>query len=66
VQLAQDNSASPDRPALFGLARHRVDSLLVMSASQAVKFSAAIADDRLSEEVPAPETIQLVASLLYR
>src|ERR1700722_14554287 len=61
VQLVQDNSsASPDRTALLSAAHHGVDSLLVVSASQAVRFSAALADDRLTEEAPAPEMIRFL------
>src|SRR5580698_3879802 len=61
AQLVQDNSAaSPDRAALLNLARHSVDSLLVVSASQAVRFSAALSDDRVTEEAPAPEMFRFL------
>jgi diguanylate cyclase (GGDEF)-like protein/PAS domain S-box-containing protein len=54
AQLAQENSsASPDHAALVSLMRGAVDALLVLSASQTVKFSATIAGDRLTENAPA-------------
>jgi diguanylate cyclase (GGDEF)-like protein/PAS domain S-box-containing protein len=63
AELLQDNAAaSPDRSALVHLSRRTVDSLLVLSASQAVRFSATIADDRITEEPPAPGLMQFVGS----
>ncbi len=60
VQLAQDNSnAPPDHTALFGLTHGAVDALVVLSASQTVRFSATIAGDHLSEASPAPSLMQL-------
>jgi diguanylate cyclase (GGDEF)-like protein/PAS domain S-box-containing protein len=63
AQLVQDNSAaSPDRSALINLARGNVDAFVVVSASQAVRFSATIADDRLIEGPPDPGLIRFLAS----
>jgi diguanylate cyclase (GGDEF)-like protein/PAS domain S-box-containing protein len=62
-QLVQDNTAvSPDRALIAGMARRSVDSLLVVSAAQAVRFSATIADDRLTEEPAAPAMIRFLES----
>jgi diguanylate cyclase (GGDEF)-like protein/PAS domain S-box-containing protein len=59
AQLLQDNAAvSPDRSALIDLTRRTVDSLVVVSASQAVRFSATIAGDRMTEEPPASGLMQ--------
>jgi diguanylate cyclase (GGDEF)-like protein/PAS domain S-box-containing protein len=64
VQLVQENApVSPDRAALLGLARHNVESLLVVSASQAVRFSAAVVDERLTDEVPPPEMIRFLETV---
>ena len=63
AQLVQDNAAaSPDRAALAATARRAVDSLLVVSAAQTVRFSATIAGDRVTEEPPAPEMIRFLES----
>jgi diguanylate cyclase (GGDEF)-like protein/PAS domain S-box-containing protein len=54
AQVAQENSnASPDHAALLRLTRGAVDALVVLSASQTVKFSATTAGDRLTETAPA-------------
>jgi diguanylate cyclase (GGDEF)-like protein/PAS domain S-box-containing protein len=60
VQLMQE--ASPDRAALAALTHSRFDALLVVSASQVVRFSATVADDGLAEEPPAPAMMQLLGS----
>jgi diguanylate cyclase (GGDEF)-like protein/PAS domain S-box-containing protein len=63
AQFLQDNgAASPDRSALIDLSRRTVDSLLVVSAAQAVRFSATIAGDRMTEEPAAPGLMQFVGS----
>jgi diguanylate cyclase (GGDEF)-like protein/PAS domain S-box-containing protein len=63
AQLVQDNSAaSPDRAALLNLARHGVDSLVVVSASQALRFSAGVDGDRLAEVPPASEMLRFLES----
>jgi diguanylate cyclase (GGDEF)-like protein/PAS domain S-box-containing protein len=63
VQFVQEGAAAPpDRAALLALARRTVDSLVVVSAAQTVRFSAALAGDRLTEELPATEMIQLLES----
>ena len=62
VQLVQDTSnAPPDRSAILGLTRGMVDALVVVSASQAVRFSAALAGDGLTEQPPPPAMIQRLA-----
>jgi diguanylate cyclase (GGDEF)-like protein/PAS domain S-box-containing protein len=54
-QLVEDNAGTaPDRSAVETLARGAVDALVVVSASQAVRFSATFAGDHLAEEPPAP------------
>jgi hypothetical protein len=64
AQLLQDDAAAPlDRSALLSLARRGVDALLVVSASQAVRFSATIAGDRMVDEPPAPGMINFLASV---
>jgi diguanylate cyclase (GGDEF)-like protein/PAS domain S-box-containing protein len=60
AQLLQDNAAPPDRSALSSLAGNTFDGLLVISASQAVRFSATLADDRLTEQPPAPAMLQFL------
>jgi diguanylate cyclase (GGDEF)-like protein/PAS domain S-box-containing protein len=63
ARLAQDDSVAPaDRTALVGLTRQTVDALLVVSASQTVRFSAKFAGDQLTEQLPVPEAMQLLAS----
>jgi diguanylate cyclase (GGDEF)-like protein/PAS domain S-box-containing protein len=63
AQLLQDNAAAPpDHSALIKLTRRTVDSLVVVSASQAVRFSATIAGDRMTEEPPAPGLTQFVGT----
>ncbi|GAC1329314.1 MAG: hypothetical protein NVSMB15_01680 [Steroidobacteraceae bacterium] len=53
--LVEDSAgAPPDRAAVTTLAGGAVDALVVVSASQTVRFSATIAADRLTEEPPAP------------
>jgi diguanylate cyclase (GGDEF)-like protein/PAS domain S-box-containing protein len=55
AQLLQDNSGQAlDRSSLAILARGTVDALAIVSASQAVRFSATIAGNRVKEEPPAP------------
>src|ERR1700722_1519159 len=62
AQLAQDSpGAPPDRSAILGLTRGMVVSLVVVSASQAVRFSATIAGDTLTEQPPAPAMMQRLA-----
>jgi diguanylate cyclase (GGDEF)-like protein/PAS domain S-box-containing protein len=62
AQLVQDNSnAPPDRSAILGLTRGMVDALVVVSASQAVRFSATIAGDGLTEQPPPPAMMQRLA-----
>src|SRR3984957_4777129 len=62
AQLVQDNAgAPPDRSAILGLTRGMVDALVVVSASQAVRFSATIAGDSLTEQPPAPAMMQRLA-----
>jgi diguanylate cyclase (GGDEF)-like protein/PAS domain S-box-containing protein len=62
TQFVQDNSGtSPDGSAIIALTRRAVDALVVVSASQAVRFSATIADGRLTEQPPAPGMLQLIA-----
>jgi len=63
AQLLQENSgASPDTAAVIGLARRRVDDLMVISASQAVRFSVGVAGDRLVERPPEPAMIRFFQS----
>src|ERR1700722_7963970 len=62
AQLVQDNAgAPPDRSAIMGLTRGMVDALVVVSASQAVRFSATIAGDSLTERPPPPAMMQMPA-----
>ena len=66
AQLVQDNpGAPPDRSAIMGLTRGMVDALVVVSASQAVRFSATIAGDSLTEQ-PAPPAMMMWMSLGVR
>jgi diguanylate cyclase (GGDEF)-like protein/PAS domain S-box-containing protein len=63
AQFLQDNAAMPpDRSALINLSRRTVDSLVVVSASQAVRFSATIAGDRITEQPPPPGLMQFLGS----
>jgi len=63
AQLVQDNAGPPpDRSALIGLTRGAVDAFAVVSASQAVRFSATSAGDRLTEEPPAPGLLKHLPS----
>ncbi|MGC2030493.1 MAG: EAL domain-containing protein [Steroidobacteraceae bacterium] len=62
AQLVQDNAgAPPDRSAILGLTRGMVDALVVVSASQAVRFSATIAGDTLTEQPPPPAMMRMPA-----
>ncbi len=62
AQLVQDTpNAPPDRSAILGLTRGMVDALVVLSASQAVRFSATFAGDGLTEQPPPPAMIQRLA-----
>jgi diguanylate cyclase (GGDEF)-like protein/PAS domain S-box-containing protein len=63
AQLLQENAgASSDGSAILGLTRRKVDALVVISASQVVRFSAVIADDRLIERPPEPAMIHFFQS----
>ncbi|MHB8478654.1 MAG: putative bifunctional diguanylate cyclase/phosphodiesterase [Steroidobacteraceae bacterium] len=62
AQLMQDSpGAPPDRSAIMGLTRGMVDELVVVSPSQAVRFSAKIAGDGLTEQPPAPAMMRGLA-----
>jgi diguanylate cyclase (GGDEF)-like protein/PAS domain S-box-containing protein len=62
-QLVQENAGtSPDRAPLIGLARHSVDAIAVVSASQTPRFSATIDGDRMTEGPPAPELVKFLES----
>lgn len=61
VQLAQDSAGAPlDHAWLVGLTHRAVDELLVVSASQTVRFSASIAGTRLTDGPPAPGMMQFL------
>jgi diguanylate cyclase (GGDEF)-like protein/PAS domain S-box-containing protein len=64
AELLEDPAdASLDRSALAGLSGGAVDAVAVLSAAQAVRFSAAIADDRLTDAPPAPGMIRFLESV---
>jgi diguanylate cyclase (GGDEF)-like protein/PAS domain S-box-containing protein len=63
AHLAEDDAGvAPDRTALVSLTRRSVDALLVVSASQTVRFSAKIGGDQLIEEPPVPAAMRFLAS----
>jgi len=64
IRLLQENAdASADRLELADLSRHRVDALLLLTASRAVRFSVTMADGQLSEQPPDPALAQFAESI---
>jgi diguanylate cyclase (GGDEF)-like protein/PAS domain S-box-containing protein len=64
IRLLQENTdASADRLELADMSRRRVDALLVLSASRAVRFSVTMADGQISEQPPDPALAQFVESI---
>jgi diguanylate cyclase (GGDEF)-like protein/PAS domain S-box-containing protein len=61
IQLAQETAGPPlDHALLVGLTRGGVHNVLIVSASEAVRFSADIAGDRLTVGAPAPELMRFL------
>jgi diguanylate cyclase (GGDEF)-like protein/PAS domain S-box-containing protein len=64
IRLLQENTdASADRLELADMSRHRVDALLLLTASRAVRFSVTMADGQLSEQPPDPALAQFAESI---
>jgi diguanylate cyclase (GGDEF)-like protein/PAS domain S-box-containing protein len=64
IRLLQENTdASADRLELADKSRRRVDALLVLSASRAVRFSVTMADGQISEQPPDPALAQFAESI---
>jgi diguanylate cyclase (GGDEF)-like protein/PAS domain S-box-containing protein len=64
IRLLQENTdASADRLELADMSRHRVDALLLLTASRSVRFSVTMADGQLSEQPPDPALAQFAESI---
>jgi diguanylate cyclase (GGDEF)-like protein/PAS domain S-box-containing protein len=64
IRLLQENAdASADRLELADMSRSRVDALLVLSTSRAVRFSVTFVDGQLSEQPPDPALAQFAESI---
>jgi diguanylate cyclase (GGDEF)-like protein/PAS domain S-box-containing protein len=64
VQLLQDNSvAAQDRVELFSVPWHDVDSLLVTSGMQSVRFSAIVSGGKLQEQQPDAAVLRYLETL---
>jgi diguanylate cyclase (GGDEF)-like protein/PAS domain S-box-containing protein len=64
IRLLQENTdSSADRLELADMSRHRVDALLVLTATRAVRFSVTMADGQLSEQPPGPALAQFAESI---
>jgi diguanylate cyclase (GGDEF)-like protein/PAS domain S-box-containing protein len=60
AQLLQDGAAAaPDRSAILELTHHGVDALAVVSTAKTVLFSAAVAQDQLTDVAPQPAMLRL-------
>jgi diguanylate cyclase (GGDEF)-like protein/PAS domain S-box-containing protein len=64
IRMLQENAdASADRLELADMSRSRVDALLVLSTSRAVRFSVTFVDGQLSEQPPDPALAQFAESI---
>jgi diguanylate cyclase (GGDEF)-like protein/PAS domain S-box-containing protein len=64
IRLVQETTdPSADRLDLADMSRRSVDSLLVLNASRAVRFSVTITEGQLSEQAPDPALMQFAESI---
>jgi diguanylate cyclase (GGDEF)-like protein/PAS domain S-box-containing protein len=64
IRLVQETTdPSADRLDLADMSRRSVDSLLVLNAPRAVRFSATISDGQLNEQSPDPVLMQFAESI---
>jgi diguanylate cyclase (GGDEF)-like protein/PAS domain S-box-containing protein len=64
IRLVQETTdPSADRLDLADMSRRSVDSLLVLNASRAVRFSVTITEGQLSEQAPDPALMQYAESI---